>query len=212
MSAAAAGQSSSPVAMSSAGLCDCLSRGCRVRFVGNGHRHCCGECKRTYGARHSRRCLRQQRLDRLETLEHSVASNTSFFSCATLGCNRVTSGTFLFCCSTCDGTGGMQHTVRCQHRRRDSIPATSLAPSASLGPSGTQTAATIPAAAPGVTTGAGATWMDVVPESEQGNIEQPMTDPVTFFQDVTGGSPSETQQSQSVQNCLPTMVDLEALD
>ena len=102
------------VVASLTGFRDChICPGCRVRFVDNGHRHYCAECKRTLGAHHAGRCLRQQQVDRLAALESSADNNTRFFSCATQGCPRRTSGTFLLCCSTCDGTRGAQHTVLC---------------------------------------------------------------------------------------------------
>ena len=101
----------------------CQTRGCHVSFRENGHRHCCAECKRTFGARHSGRCRDVQRRDRASVHEAPAAVANRFFPCCTSGCARVTTGTYLYCCSYCADSGGTLHSVRCQNRRGVTYPA-----------------------------------------------------------------------------------------
>ena len=102
--------------------CLCQTRGCHVRYIANGHRHCCAECRRTMGARHSGRCREGQRSSRASTYGATAILGNRFFPCCTSGCARVTTGTFLYCCSRCADSAGALHSVRCQHRRGVDYP------------------------------------------------------------------------------------------
>ena len=102
--------------------CLCQTRGCHVRYIANGHRHCCAECRRTMGARHSGRCREGQRSSRASTYGATAILGNRFFPCCTSGCARVTTGTFLYCCSRCADSAGALHSARCQHRRGVAYP------------------------------------------------------------------------------------------
>ena len=115
----------------------CQTRGCHVSFRENGHRHCCAECKRTFGARHSGRCRDVQRRDRASVHEAPAAVGKRFFPCCTSGCARVTTGTYLYCCSYCADSGGTLHSVRCQNRRGVTYPAGTTGVTGTMLPSAT---------------------------------------------------------------------------
>ena len=97
----------------------CQTAECHVRLRENGHRHCCTERKRTFGARHSGRCRDLQRRNR--TTEPTEVGNR-LFPCCTSRCARTTTGTYLHCCSYCANSGGVLHSVRCQNRRGVTYP------------------------------------------------------------------------------------------
>ena len=112
----------------------CQTTGCPVSLRENGHRHCCAECRRTFGARHSRRCRDLQRRERASIQDAPSPTGNRLFPCCTSGCARVTTGTYLHCCSYCAESRGTLHSVRCQNRRGVTYPTGTTGPAEAATP------------------------------------------------------------------------------
>ena len=87
----------------------CRMPGCSVQFLVGRHETCCSHCIRSDGARHSRRCRRDQR----HLLREHPSTRRQTVPCSTPSCGRLTGNGFRSCCSSCHHTGGNYHSHRC---------------------------------------------------------------------------------------------------
>ena len=109
--------------------CRCAVDGCGRVFLSEYHRHCCSECVRSQGERHTRRCDQHQQRRAQHYAQDAPATNTwqapSCLSvCATPACRRTTGLHHRTCCSKCAPTLGHRHSRRCNRLCMSSSTAT----------------------------------------------------------------------------------------